>query len=135
MLHCFTAHDLSAHRRLVGRLLAIYTLALVLGTHLPAEALGDFSQSDKSLHFVAYTLLAALVFAYFTARWGHSRRNYVGIVVGIAAFAAIDEYTQRYIPGRSPDIVDWWVDNLGVAVAAAGSFVMQVKQIGRLDNH
>jgi hypothetical protein len=134
MLRYFTASYLTTHRRLIGRVLGTYTFALVLGTHLPADVLTDFSKHDKTIHFVAYFVLAVLAFAYRTARGGDFGKSFAAIIIGVVAFAAVDEYSQRYIPGRSPDIADWWIDNAGVALAAAGAYVMHAKQVSRVDS-
>lgn len=111
-------HFLKTHRRLVGNVALAYTIALVLGTHLPQAALQDFSGHDKSLHFLAYVVLGLLAFAYGTARWGMSTKLLCGIVIGLSVFAAIDEWTQGYVPGRFPSIGDWCADGMGVVSAA-----------------
>jgi VanZ family protein len=63
--------------RLVARLitvtLVVYWVLLILGTHLPATAVGAVPLPDKWLHFTAYTglafLLATTVTAYRRPRW------------------------------------------------------------------
>jgi VanZ family protein len=41
-------------------------------------------------------------------------------VVAIAAFAAVDEWHQEFVPGRAADPIDWAADVVG---AAAGLIV------------
>ena len=69
----------------------------------------DFGNSDKVAHFGAYAVLGGAL-AYGGAATG------VGplplIAVG-SLYGASDEVHQRFVPGRSPDPVDWVADTLG----------------------
>jgi VanZ family protein len=83
------------------------------GVELPDVGSGGI---DKLLHFLQYAILGFLV----SRGWGPLRANRdAGIVVWIPAaillaFAGMDEYHQRWIPGRSPEWWDWTADALGV---------------------
>ncbi len=68
---------------------------------------------DKVAHFAAYALLAwLLIFA--TER---SRLPLAVAVVLALVYGATDEIHQMYVPGRSPDVLDWFADAAGVAAA------------------
>ena len=77
---------------------------------LPGPALPGF---DKVAHFAAYALLAwLLIFA--TER---SRLPLALAVVLALLYGATDEIHQMFVPGRSPDVLDWFADAAGVAAA------------------
>jgi VanZ family protein len=75
---------------------------------MPRE-LGPF---DKVAHFGMYAVLASLV---TIAVRGQSAlvRTVVLTIAAIAVFAAVDEWHQKFIPGRSTELADWVADSLG----------------------
>ena len=68
---------------------------------------------DKVAHFGAYALLAWLLA--FAA--GRSRLPIALAVVLGLLYGATDEIHQSFVPGRSPDVLDWFADAAGVAAA------------------
>ncbi len=94
---------------------AIYTAALVTGTHWPALVLPDAAVTDKQIHLFAFGGLTVLLWC---TRWLPAG----GWLVGLAAalFGALDEFTQG-IPGlhRQVSIADVMVNELGVVMALA----------------
>lgn len=68
---------------------------------------------DKVAHFGAYALLGGLL-AFATDR----SRLPIGVAVALGVLYGIsDEVHQGYVPGRSPDVLDWAADAAGVATA------------------
>ncbi|HVH12382.1 MAG TPA: VanZ family protein [Longimicrobium sp.] len=68
---------------------------------------------DKVAHFGAYAMLGGLLaFAADRSRLPLGAAAAVGIIYG-----ASDEIHQMFVPGRSPDVLDWAADVAGVAVA------------------
>ena len=106
--------------RLVARLvtvaLAVYWILLILGTHLPGTSAGTVRLPDKWLHFTAYAglafLLATTVTAYRRPRWS----TYAWMAAVLLICAALDEISQRPIPGRHADLADWLADARGIAI-------------------
>lgn len=106
--------------RLAIVVLAAYWLCIFVGTHLPD--MGEmvdlrFGVNDKVKHFSAFFLLGGLL-CYVTnsPRW-FKRFAIIGLV-GMA-YAAIDEITQNFIPGRYPDVLDFAADAAGLWTAIA----------------
>ncbi len=98
--------------------LAAYWLALVIGTHLPADQVPyTFSTLDKTVHFGAYCgltiLLAFTIYRMMPVKYWESY-----LFVGLGLFGALDEYTQGFV-GRMPDVLDWLADILGIGVGLA----------------
>lgn len=106
--------------RLAIVVLAAYWLCIFVGTHLPN--MGEivdlrFEVNDKVKHFSAFFLLGGLL-CYVTnsPRW--LKRFAIIGVVGMT-YAAIDEITQNFIPGRYPDVFDFVADAAGLWTAIA----------------
>lgn len=101
--------------RLAIVLLAIYWLAIFLGTHLPATA--DFTPhvNDKAKHFWAFFLLGGLLCYVTNSPRLFTRFLTIGVVGTV--YAALDEITQGLVPGRVPDVADFLTDALGLWTA------------------
>jgi VanZ family protein len=78
---------------------------------LPAEP--RIPHFDKVAHFGAYALLGGLL-AFATDR---ARLSVAVAVVLALAYGASDEIHQMFVPGRSPDVLDWAADAAGVLTA------------------
>jgi len=66
---------------------------------------------DKVAHAVTYAVLGGLL----RVATGHG-----GAAVALAAgYGLTDEVHQAYVPGRSPDPLDWLADVVGAAVGVA----------------
>ncbi len=101
-------------RRLLAWLPAVAWAAVIFTLssrpRLPGPGLPGF---DKAMHFAAYALLAWLL-AFATER---SRLPIIVAVVLGLLYGATDEFHQSFVPGRSPDVLDWFADAAGVAAA------------------
>ena len=70
---------------------------------------------DKMAHFVEYALFALLAFRSAT-NLGRSIRGATAALLSllfVTAFAVLDEYYQRFVPGREPDAFDIACDSAG----------------------
>lgn len=106
--------------------LLVYWSALALGTHLPGAALPATPYSDKTLHFCAFAGLAFLLAWTWRTRRAWLPGGPVFAVLVAAAYAALDEYTQTFTPGRSGDVADWRADVAGAIAGTAAFWVIQV---------
>lgn len=98
---------------LIWSALAVYVCLLLTLTHMPRPPGMFEGQNDKNLHFLAYFVLASLM--YVAAAITFPRRNYLVLIVlliGIV-FGAIDETTQTYF-GRHSDLLDFRADVIGL---------------------
>ena len=91
---------------------------ILTGTSMPSSALPDqVSSFDKVLHFTIYAIFAALLgrqMSEVVSRW---RAALLAIAIAMA-FAALDEWHQQFIPGRSMELADWHADSLGAVIGA-----------------
>jgi VanZ family protein len=102
---------------------ALLFLLMVLVGAIPgkAEALSAVVY-DKLLHFVAYSLLSALICASLPGnRTGRSWRT----LLAIAALGALDEGVQGLLPYREASLLDWQVDVLAALFTVTVMSVLQ----------
>lgn len=90
----------------------MWVAVILVGTSWPGVSLGpDGLPLDKVAHFSAYAVLSALMLrATATPRhWG----SLVLVFFAVAAFGAVDEWHQSFIPRRSMSFADWVADVAG----------------------
>ena len=79
----------------------------------PAVPTPSIPYVDKAAHFGAFALLGGLLaFAADRARLPMVAAVVLGLLYGVS-----DEVHQMYVPGRSPDPLDWCADAAGVLAA------------------
>jgi len=94
----------------------IFRLSALPGSEVP----GRFGSLG---HFLGYAMLGFLSF--MALRDGRAPWTAFAIAVLLCSVYGItDEFHQSFVPGRSPDIVDWGVDTLGSAVGALAGLLM-----------
>ena len=75
-----------------------------------------WSYEDKLQHMIVYTLLSYLATRGWVPdrgmRWSHGAAW--TLILVLIGFAAIEEYHQRWIPGRFVEWGDWLSDVLGI---------------------
>jgi VanZ family protein len=97
--------------------LALYWGALFLGTHIPQpELLPAPDLGDKTLHFLGYLVLAFLFCLALRARGAIHRNTWIMVVVVLALYGAFDELSQKFVPGRFAEVLDWVADVSGAVV-------------------
>ena len=82
-----------------------------------------FKMFDKFQHFTAFLGLAVLLCAVWTSLGASTSRMLRAVLLILAAYGILDELTQSFIPGRTPDLYDWAADMLG-SIAGAGAFAI-----------
>ena len=96
----------------------IWAGVILFGTSLPQDAVPvQTSNIDKFLHFTIYTVFAFLLTRQISEDTSRGRAVF-GAVIIAAAFAAADEWHQRFIPGRFPEFADWLADVAGAILGA-----------------
>lgn len=122
---------LSVRIRLGVALLAAYWLLLFIATHTAGSRLPlPLNLWDKAQHFVAYAglaLLASVVLG--QSRWSPKIR-YLTVLFLAVGYGALDEWLQAFIPGRNPDLLDFFADVLG-ATCGIAVYCVAIRLFGR----
>ncbi len=107
--------------------LFVWVGVILTSTSIPNVSTPGPAGMDKLGHLLLYGVLGMLT---VRALWdaGQPLRTLVTSLAAIAVFAAIDEWHQGFIPGRSTDFADWVAD---VAGALLGSGAMTAFRLGR----
>lgn len=107
---------LSHKQKIAAYVLALYWPALFILTHIPIpHVVQEADVSDKSLHFLAYLILAFLIWSAVSndrkVKW---RRTAPWLVLfAIVVYGILDEWLQNYVAGRSCDVRDIFADLTG----------------------
>lgn len=106
-------------------LLLAYWCLLFIGTHLPGRVVPSGLGSDKFLHFTAFAGLSFLL-AWVIAPLRPTLRA-MGLTLLIAiGYAALDEWTQSFVPHRHSDVRDWIADGVGALIGLCAYMVTWV---------
>jgi VanZ family protein len=84
-----------------------------------------FAWSDKVWHAAVFFIVGCV--AYLAARHGLLMQEMWAVwtlILWTCLFAAVDEWHQTFVPGRTGDVADWMADTVG-ALAAASFFVLR----------
>ncbi len=103
--------------------LVIYWCAIFTGTHLPVVPSGVSRINDKLMHFTAFFFLATLLC--YCTNSAHVSRRAGWIIVVCMGYAVIDESTQAFVRGRTPDVRDFLADTLGTLLAVGLYFAVR----------
>lgn len=101
---------------------------ILVATSLPGAALpnvSDIPGVDKVVHGALYGVLGALVARAIGAKSGSA---WLAAGVVVALFAAVDEWHQQWIPGRSAEAFDWVADVAGATFGASLSRTALVRR-------
>lgn len=84
-----------------------------------------FPQQDKLLHLGAYGVLGFLAMG--SCRAGscrHRTTHYWFAVLLVGLYGVLDEFHQRFVPGRHPDVLDVLADLCGALLGAGLMFLL-----------
>ncbi len=93
-----------------------WALLVLTLTSIPNPSVPSVPGGDKAAHAIMYGVLGGLA-AFALVGIRRPVLAHAAALVGIAALAALDEWHQLYIPGRSADVADWMADVIGATVA------------------
>ena len=98
--------------------LIVYWIILFIATSIPAQSIPSFGVGDKVNHFLAYLILAILLYLTlsFQEKSMFAKRNAALLTIAvILPYGALDELHQMLVPGRSAEFLDWVADAVGAA--------------------
>jgi hypothetical protein len=90
----------------------IYYSSSIHGEDIPKI---DIPNIDKLIHFIEYFILGALLVRAFANSSGKANFNFILLlsILIASAYGVLDEFHQRFVAGRSPEIFDVLSDIIG----------------------
>ena len=106
----------------------LWMLLIWLVSSIPSKDLPsvEFWSSDKLAHILVYFIWGLLVSTYLRKRTA-ATKVYLGVFAIMWISAALDEYHQRFIPGRSVSIYDFYANSVGLIIALLTSLHQKKK--------
>lgn len=103
------------------RFLAVlaYMAAVLALTTLPGRQVARLGVSGALLDLAHIPLFAGLTLVTLWAVVGPRVQRLTLVVIAIVAFAAVDEWLQRFVPGRVASFADFVRDVIGVGIGVA----------------
>lgn len=98
----------------------VYAILILIVSSIPnlkTPQLG-FENQDKLYHFIEYSIFSVLLFfTLLNSNKNFLRKNVllISILIG-ASFGILDELHQKFIPGRTADILDFTADFVGITI-------------------
>jgi VanZ family protein len=106
----------------------IFALSSRTGEELPLPRF--FPHTDKVAHLAFYAVLGALLFRSGRDQW--LTKPVLGWVLFCcllgSGYGVTDEWHQSFVADRSPSVIDWLVDSVGVVAGVAGWFFMESRR-------
>ena len=106
-------------------MLAVYWLAIFVGSHVPKQWSPDLAKTDKLVHVTAYAGLSFLLAWFVSLRRPLRIQTFALLLAVVAGYGALDELAQLLVPGRYGDMWDWAADLIGGVVGLIGFRLLQ----------
>jgi VanZ family protein len=105
---------------------ALYALAIFVESSISRVPALPSGFTDKDAHALLYAGLAVLILrALSGGRWLAAATASGAAAVGLAALYGIsDEFHQRFVPGRTADVFDWFADVVGASLGVVAVLVI-----------
>ena len=97
---------------------ALWALAILVATSWPNPNVPQVGRGDLVVHALLYGGLGLLAARAALVDFRHAGRTALLVAVATSAFGAVDEWHQRFVPGRSASVDDWAADTLGGGLGA-----------------
>jgi len=100
--------------------LVLYWIVLLAATSFSTISVPTTDVSDKIMHFIAYFglgILLNLTLMFQNKYVNLKKKNWFNTIFIGSVYAALDEFHQYFIPGRSMEFLDFVADFFGLVLA------------------
>lgn len=110
--------------------LLVWIGVILTSTSIPNLSAPGPAGMDKAGHLFLYGVLGILT---IRALWdfGQPSRTVVMSLAAIAVFAAVDEWHQGFVPGRSADVADWIADVTGAVLGVGLNTALRLRRVAQ----
>ncbi len=115
--------------RRAAAIAAVAWMALIFAlSSLPGSAVpGRFGNAG---HFLLYAVLGGLYSLALPRSWRPWTAAMTAVVFA-SLYGASDEFHQSFVPGRTPDVMDWAIDTAGAFSAAVAVLFWRLRRTKR----
>jgi VanZ family protein len=101
-------------------IIAVIILADSSSLPLSLRAIYDFPNGDKLGHFILFGILDFSLTRAFLSSFPYKPRSWVALSIGLilALFIALEEWSQKFFPARTFDLIDLLASYAGVVTFA-----------------
>ncbi len=102
----------------------VWAACIFVASSLPARIFPSLRifQYDKIIHFTLFFILGIFVYRALDLFWAEKKFSWsraFSAIVLVTLYGGLDEYHQRFVPGRTADVLDAMSDTVGGIVAMA----------------
>ncbi len=105
-------------------ILGVYWVAIFAATHLPAPIVPTVG-SDKLQHMIAFGGLGFLLAWTLSMVIARVRVQVIATILIALTYATLDEWSQQFVVGRTPDIADGLADVCGAVLGLSSFYVLR----------
>ena len=109
----------------------LWAVVILVITSVPVPAVGAPEGADKGVHGLLYLVLGFLAGRALLAGRTVPVWQLLVLVLGVAAFAAVDEAHQMMLANRTADVRDWIADLVG-GIAGVAFALMRMARAARV---
>ena len=106
----------------------IWGVLIFIGSSIPSSKLPKFALqlNDKLVHVSIFFVFGLLIYRALQPdnnRAAFSWKRAAISVIAVIVYGVLDEFHQRFVPGRTPDVLDASADAIGGLISAAVLYV------------
>ena len=110
--------------RVTTILLGVYWVAIFVATHLPSRSLPSVG-SDKVYHLIAFGGLGVMLSWTLSLCIRDARKHALAVLIIAVLYAMFDEWSQQFVAGRQPDLMDVAADACGAVLGLVSFWVLR----------
>ncbi len=114
----------------------VWAIVIFIGSSIPSDDFPDMSifQYDKLIHITIFYIFGLCIYRAFSLFWVKGRFSWsrgLFTLLTVSIYGVVDEFHQRYVPGRTADVWDATADTIGCALAVVSIYLYMSNKGGK----